>query len=747
MLESLLDLSPDATRRLVRAVQKRKALEVAQEIAEPEMLEDQKRMALLVRHLLSLRDPDEVCRSYDEAVAAGHAKPHCAALEALGITGNSIKALPLGALLRHEPFLRRLDEARSSYALRRELGISQRLRGRIEEAVRNWKGEPPPEKPSEGCLLVAETWHPSSFVSLLCAHLSAAGLGCLFVPLEETAARRKRCKLTASTEESLSGSKRVLVEDGVFQALLGHTCFNNDMAVTPVPPLERWQDSRGAEALRRIDDAELRKVLGSAVDAAVQGMWGGTVVLVPLRSSTLEEAGVQQIAVATPEQARSRLRAPPGARQSRQLRVWGFCRNQGWELWQLVQRFDRLGDTPELPEEVRFLGKAPEEGPPDEETNVPPLGVVFLHDKGAEKTAAAAAARSGAHAVKAEPFTTLEELRSAAEKGLWATSMATAVVLCGDAVERYGELLVAPRVPTVRWSEGIDMRSAFVRRHAPDEGVEAPVEAPDGPLELEDKLEDIPEDVRHHFGPSELVAGRLQDADTSAVRRALASARDECAALELGEGALDVLVSGAHHKTVVGRAQCTYVEAFVEHLSESTGFCARWELRKLAHEADSAFAQQVLCVRVRRSRAGIAAFLAQLAEATGDVPGPEASKSNKRQALEFYGAWTWEPKQFTGTLTQPATMEAEEFLEQATRRAVDAKTLADCLEGRLRWSKEVPLVVSELLRRGYTRRAGANLAWIGDLRSRLTEEKTDVLVSWARSTGSKSVREHLLRRL
>jgi hypothetical protein len=353
--------------------------------------------------------------------------------------------------------------------------------------------------------------------------------------------------------------------------------------------------------------------------------------------------------------------------------------------------------------------------------------------------------------MKTEPFTTLEGLRSAAKKGLWATSRAAAVVLCGNMVERFGELLVAPCVPTVRWSEGIDMRSAFVRRHAPGEGLEVPAEVPaevpNGPLELEDELEDIPEDVWHHFGPSGLVAARLEDADTSVVRRALASARDECAALELGEGALDVLVRGAHHKTVVGRAKCTYVEAFIGHLSESTGFCARCELRRLAHEADIAFAQQVLCVRVRRSRAGIAAFLTQLAEATGDVPGPEASKSNKRQALEFYGAWTWEPKQFTGTLTQPATMDAEEFLEQATRRAMDAKTLADCLEGRLRWSKEVPLVVSELLRCGYTRRAGAELAWIEDLRSCLTEEKTDVLVSWARSTGSKSMREHLLRRL
>ena len=739
-----LRASPDAVARVVKAVRKRGAGVVAADLAAAEGCQEPEVIQQITRHLQSLRDPRAVQDAYDHAVAIESQQPVLVAFESLGIHKNRGSAMD--ALLQHEPFIRDACAlATGGIGALRKLGVGQRSMGLLQAVVeaRGVEVLPPPKRhrveaaaaaaaaairASRYCLLVAETRAPSSFAVLLTNCLEKSGVQCTSVPLEGTAQRRKRCKLPAATVRRVWRADLVLVEDLVYHALEG-TEERARANLVAVPALDRWHEDVD-QVIHRLRNAEpeLVSLLRRETESAAAGMWGALVVLVPVRSQLLDDAGVQQVVVSTSQQAEARL-SPPRALCCRQVRSWGFCREQGAVLWQLLQRFDQLSD--EVPEEVRFLGSRP--GEEFESSESQPNGVVFLHDASGARGAEASAKELGATAALMGGSATLEQLRVTAAAATLRTSRAAGVVLCGPDAERHGSLVVAPGVPIAKWSDGLDLRNAFARHHALDEGVK-----PASTLELLGLVEDLdpefPAEVAHHFAEGGLVGSRLDiGRDSEAVIQRLAIVRDQCAALQLPVGALDLMVRSAHHKTVVGRApSSSYLAAFLDHLTDSPRACARWELRRLAHEADSAFAQQVQCVRIEPSMEAIKTFLEKLREATGDAPGLGESRRSTVQALRFYGAWTWEPNGFTGTLTQPATLEPEEFLVQAARRASDSTAVAQSLSG-MAWSTEAPVVMRELLRRGHVRRTDSRMAWTDRLYELLTEENTPQLEHWARS--------------
>lgn len=771
MLQRLL-VAPEVAQRLARAVQRKGAVAVAEKIAGEDVRGDPDALRLLARHLRSLREPEDVCDAYDRAIAQGHKKPVLFAFETLGISLN--RSLALGALLRHEPFLEDLAaavEEQGAGALR-DLGIGQRTRAMVEKALaaRGVDAAPALKKRKTAttttttttaaavpsmhnkhwcCLVVAchsSSSSLSSFSSALCAHLEAVGICCRELPIHADKQRR-RFWIPSTLAQTFSNVECLLVEDSLMPTLQKQTDTSLPSLVIPVPALERWQpDSTTVIARLGPGNEMLRSVLVESVASAQRALWPELAVLVPLRSSVLECAGVAQVAVSSLEQATARIRPPPGIR-CRQLRVWGFCRGQGAQIWQLMQRFDRVSDSADLPEEVRYLGEVPDDEDMMVGSDEPSPGVIFLHDAAMAKCAKALATQLGAGVLQLEEWTTLEELREMANLSTRSTSRASGVVLCGKEVERQGELLVAPCVPIVRWSDGADLRCAFAREYALVEEEGAPGTGADDtnkeeeeedqagiPEEEEDQAA-IPEEVAPLFGQEGTIGRRLEDRVTATVTSAIIIARDECLALELGDGALDIMVRAAHYKAVVGRAvTMPYVTAFLGHLSDGPRVCARWKLRTMAHEAGSAFAQQLLCVRVEPSMHAVRKFLADVLAATGDVPGPEASKSSRGSALIFYGAWTWEPKKFTGTLCQKATLDPEEFMEQAKRRAQDAKTIAGYLSN-MKWTVEAPVVMAELLSRGHRRRTDYQLAWCVKLGEVLTEDNTDHLVTWAMTKG------------
>lgn len=236
---------------------------------------------------------------------------------------------------------------------------------------------------------------------------------------------------------------------------------------------------------------------------------------------------------------------------------------------------------------------------------------------------------------------------------------------------------------------------------------------------------------------------------TREITRALEEAERQCRELELEDNAVSVLAHGSDNKIMIENANQPYLCSFLDHLKKAVFACARWELCRAAHQVDSPFAQQVLCVEIEPSVEAIRQFLKNLKKQTEDVPGRKESKACKKKALLFYGIWTWEPPRFSGTLTQVGLMNPDVFIKKAVERTRQARILAEELENIV-WNENVPLVVSELLRRGHSRVSQkkseeAQKAEKTDkkkplrkrcgqfLRQLLTKENSHKLVQWARS--------------
>lgn len=244
MLQWLLD-RPDSVaqaKTLCKAVAQKGANQVAQQIAEDDVKENKELFAKLVRELQDLQDPTDIWQIFDKEQAAGNPTPHLAAMK----KATRLRGVAMEALLQHEPFLEYLEQALQTTNLR-NLGIGARFLPRIQETLCARGFEPPKKKIKKthkekplpcppACLLVASTWHPSSFVSIMCGILEEAGVACLTVKLEEKATRRKSARLSQDSVNLLKGAATILAEYEVYQVLQSQDSFEELEKVKPTPP-------------------------------------------------------------------------------------------------------------------------------------------------------------------------------------------------------------------------------------------------------------------------------------------------------------------------------------------------------------------------------------------------------------------------------------------------------------------------------------------------------------------------------
>lgn len=595
-----------------------------------------------------------------------------------------------------------------------------------------------PEKVDHSVLvLVEEKVVQSTFATILVDRLSER-FPCLAISLVAPGSRRRKaCVLGAEHQQKLTQAKLILAEDQVLAALRAEQKLQTGSNIFGVPCLNQWRNKLSL----RLPMLPHRDLLKTAYDEAVQMIWKEKfMVLVPVKSLYLERHGVSQMVISTEEDVDLILNQP--TMSSVRVRAWGFGPSQGLELWKKVKRFDPVDNTvEEMPESLRTLGKVPTltKAPTTEEADFYD-GLILLHDADAG-VLAREKAELGAEAVGIHgDLSSLEKLRKTAALARKITSKASGVILKDAFCEKYGSLLVAEGTPVLNWSSGHETRFGFAREHQARSGVYLhPTDSGEDEKDQDETSDEdqIPEDIDDSCLP-ELVKSRLESKKQSKkVLDAVEITKARCNNLHLDPANLQTFLEAAHFKAVVGRVTDTYLSSFLFYLEEIPLTYARFEARRISHERGSAFAQQTLMVKVGPSLHDIHNFVNDLLERTGKVPGPKEALLSREKALAFYGAWTWSPPGYDGTLTQKAVLDPKTFLEEAEHRSRHSLNLANALKD-MTWCKYAPLVVEKLLERGHGRRSDHNLRWISKLKGLVTASSTTTLVSWATSNGTVS---------